>query len=591
MVNTPKRITAIEIAAQEPPKEVAISKEYQRHKRVFSEEESQRFPPSRPWDHEIKFLPGAPKTMDCKVYLLNQIEDQALLEFLKEELKKGYIKPSKAPYALPFFFIKKKDGKLRPVQDYRKINEWTIPDRYPLPLIPELISQVKGTKIFTKFDVQWGYNNVRMKEGDEEKAAFKTRYGLYEPRVMYFGLRNSPSTFQSMMNGLFAKVQDYFQPKGMEIVIYMDDILVATRTSMEDHHDTVHCVLWLLKYHDLYLKPSKCTWEQEEVDYLGLIIGKGNLRMDLAKVKVVTEWPTLKKLKDVRSFLGFCNFYRPFIEKFSQKAGPLHLLTKKEQKWQWGKEQAEAMELLKETMTKEPVLGQLDEEEPFEVEVDASGFAIGAVLLQRGKDKKRHPIAYYLATLTATERNYDVYDRELLAIVKTLRNWQMWLAGAKHQIKIFSDHMNLQYWKDLRKISRRIAREVLELSKYDFEIRHLPGNANGRADALSRRADYNQGEEDNEDITVLLKELFAYGIQIDPVLPRQDWERIKEWKEEFDLQRIDGTWYKEGKRVVTGPLEDRRGLIAENHDPPTKGHPGILRTIQAVERNYWWPNM
>ncbi len=177
---------------------------------MFSEEESQRFPPSRPWDHEIKFLPGAPKTMDCKVYPLNRIEDQALLEFLKEELKKGYIKPSKAPYASPFFFIKKKDGKLRPVQDYRKINEWTVPDRYPLLLIPELISQVKGAKIFTKFDVRWGYNNVRMKEGDEEKAAFKTRYGLYEPRVMYFGLRNSPSTFQSMMNGLFTKIQDYF---------------------------------------------------------------------------------------------------------------------------------------------------------------------------------------------------------------------------------------------------------------------------------------------------------------------------------------------------------------------------------------------
>jgi len=129
------------------------------------------------------------------------------------------------------------------------------------------------------------------------------------------------------------------------------------------------------------------------------------------------------------------------------------------------------------------------------------------------------------------------------------------------------------------------------MADYHFTIHHLPGSKNCRADALSRKPDYNQGEEDNEDVTVLPEELFAYGIRIDPVLPGQDWERIKEWKEEFNLQRIDGVWYKEGKRVVTGPLEDRRGLIVENHDPPTKGHPGILRTIQAVERNYWWPNM
>ncbi len=170
------------------------------------------------------------------------------------------------------------------------------------------------------------------------------------------------------------------------------------------------------------------------------------------------------------------------------------------------------MELLKQTMTKEPVLGQPDEEEPFEVEVDTLGFAVGAVLLQREKDKKCHPVAYYLATLTATERNYDIYDRELLAIVKTLRNWQMWLAGAKHRIKIFSNHMNLQYWKDPRKISRRIAREVLELSEYDFEIHHLPGKINRRADTLSRRANYDQGEEDNGDMTVLPEDLFAYGV-------------------------------------------------------------------------------
>ena len=155
----------------------------------------QRFPESRPWDHAIELKKDAPSTLPGKIYSLTQSEQKALQEFIKEHLQKGYIRPSKSPYAAPFFFIKKKDGKLRPVQDYRRINEWTIKNRYPLPLIPELINRVKGATLFSKFDVRWGYNNVRIKKGDEWKAAFITNQGLFEPRVMFFGLTNSPVDF------------------------------------------------------------------------------------------------------------------------------------------------------------------------------------------------------------------------------------------------------------------------------------------------------------------------------------------------------------------------------------------------------------
>ncbi len=182
---------------------IEVPEKYQQHTRVFSEEAAQRFPPKRPWDHAIELKPETPDVIDCKIYPLTQTEDQALVAFLDEQLKKGYIRPLKSPYVSPFFFIKKKDGKLRPVQDYCKLNEHTICNRYPLPFILDLISQVQDAHIFTKFDVRWGYNNIRIKAGDEEKGAFKTKYGLFEPLVMFFGLTNSLSTFQTMMNHIF----------------------------------------------------------------------------------------------------------------------------------------------------------------------------------------------------------------------------------------------------------------------------------------------------------------------------------------------------------------------------------------------------
>jgi hypothetical protein len=175
--------------------------------------------------------------------------------------EKGYIRPSKSPYASPFFFVRKKDGKLRPVQDYRKLNEFTIRNRYPLPLIPDLISQVRDAQIFTKFDVREGYNNVLIKEGDQHKAVFKTKYGLWEPLVMFFGLTNSPATFQAMMDYILEPIINLFQGKGTEIIVYMDDILIATSTSLEQHREAVHGVLDILEQNDLFIKPEKCIWE------------------------------------------------------------------------------------------------------------------------------------------------------------------------------------------------------------------------------------------------------------------------------------------------------------------------------------------
>ena len=198
-------------------------------------------------------------------------------------MEKGYIQKSKSPYASAFFFIKKKDGKLCPIQDYWKLNQYTIQNKYPLPLIPELISQVKDASIFSKFDIRWGYNNVRIKEGDQHKAAFKTKYRLYEPNVMFFGLTNSLATFQAMMDHILQPWGDKWALEGVQGSWYMDDILVASRDKKK-HQQATHELLDILEANDLFLKPEKCVWEQPRMDYLGLILEEGVMHMDPAKI-------------------------------------------------------------------------------------------------------------------------------------------------------------------------------------------------------------------------------------------------------------------------------------------------------------------
>ncbi len=560
------RTTATELAiqAQQYTTKREVPEEYKRFAKVFSEEESKRYPPKRAWDHAIEFKKDAPDAIDCKIYPQTQEEDKALQKFLAEEVEKGYIRPSKSPYASPFFYIKKKDGKLRPVQDYRKINAVTIRNQYPLPLISDLIRDLSNAHIYTKLDIRWGYNNIRIREGDEGKAAFKTRHGLFEPTVMYFGLTNSPATFQTMMNFIFRDTILKHELLGTTIRVYMDDIGIATRTDMKGHIVAVQDVLQIALNHDLYFKPEKCTFHAPSMDYLGVILEKGVTRMDPVKIAGIDTWPIPKNVTEVRRAVGFFNFYRPFIKGFAHIARPLHRLTRKDHEWKWGHEEQQAFDKLKRLVTEEPVLAHPDLTQQFEVEVDASGYAVGATLVQRKEDGKKHPIGYFSATLNEAQRNYDIYDLELLAIVLAFRNWRPLLAGSPHKVVVYSNHLNLQYWRSPQKISRRVAREVLELSEYDFEIRHIAGKMNGRADALSRRPDYDQGEDDNHDVVVLPDRLFVRAntieqaprlIQIlteedthpeDPVY-QQDEGVLKPWADAHRLKRIEGTWYKEGK--------------------------------------------
>jgi hypothetical protein len=479
------------VAAQQYTKKAEIPREYRAFAKVFSEEESQQFPLRRSCDHAIDFKPGAPDAIDCKIYPMTRVEDDALDTFIDEQLAKGYIHPSKSQYASSFF-IKKKDGKLRPVQDYWKVNAWMVHNQYPLPLIGDLIHDLGGATMFTKFDIRQGYNNICIKEGDKHKAAFKTRRGLFEPTVTYFGLCNSPATFQAFMNEIFCPIIAKHNLLETAIHVYMDDIAITTTAPLSTsltlaaHIAAITDVLTVAMEHNLYFKPKKCTFHAPSIDYLGVILEKGVTRMDLVKISGITDWPTPKSVKEVRSFLGFCNFYCPFIRGFASVARPLNELTRKDATWTWNDRQQQAFTTLKHRVTSESILAQPVLTDQFDLEVDASGFAVGAVLLQKKDSRKHHPVGYYSVTLNEAKRNYDIYNLELLAIVKALQNWRPLLAGAPHNIQVFSDHMNLQYWRDPQKISRPVACKFLELQEFPIKIHHVKGKHNGHANALSR---------------------------------------------------------------------------------------------------------
>ncbi|KAJ3565343.1 hypothetical protein NP233_g7688 [Leucocoprinus birnbaumii] len=283
-----------------------MAKPYSEYASLFDEKQSERFPLSRVYDHKIDTTPEfVPKSF--KAYQLSPGETEEVKTFIEENLRKGYIQESESPMASPMFFVGKKDGKLRPCQDYRYLNKYTIKNAYPIPMISQIMDKLKNAKYFTKLDVRLGYNNIRIREGDQWKAAFKTPLGLYEPTVMFFGLTNSPATFQHMMDTIFARMLD----KG-NIIIYMDDILVWGETIEELRERTIQA-LEILKTNDLYLKLEKCEFEKQRLEYLGHIISPGKVEMDPTKLDGIRQWPTPKSTRDVRKFMGFCNYYRKFI--------------------------------------------------------------------------------------------------------------------------------------------------------------------------------------------------------------------------------------------------------------------------------------
>lgn len=426
---------------------------------VFSKVKSERMPTRKVYDHPIEFVEGASLPKPAKIYPLSPREQNSLDDWINEELRKGYIRPSTSPVAAPFFFVKKADGGLRPCMDYRPLNEITVKNRYPIPRIADLIDSLSQASIFTKIDLRWGYNNVRIREGDEWKMAFITKRGLFEATVMYFGFSNAPATFQAMMNDILGDLI----LKG-KVMVYLDDILIFGN-DIKEHCALIKEVLKRLRDNDLFAKAEKCFFERSSIDYLGMVISKGNVAMDPKKVSGVLEWPVPAKVKQVQAFLGFANFYRRFIKDFAKLAKPLTDLTKKDQPWVWGSEQTNAFETLKKAFTTAPILRIPDDVNPFRLSTDASDFAIGSVLSQLDPDDNLwHPVAFHSKSLNVHERNYEIYDKEMLAIIRALEEYRHYLEGHPEKFEIWSDHQNLTYFKSAQKLTRRQARWALYLT-------------------------------------------------------------------------------------------------------------------------------
>lgn len=525
-----------------------IPEEYRIYEKLFKEELETKVPQHSRWDHEIWL-----KTDDLpfqKIYNLNEKELFTLKEYLEEELRKGNIRESTSPAGFPVMFVPKKNGKLRLVVDYRRLNALTIKDRTPLPLITELKDRLRGKQIFTALDLKGAYNLIRIKEGDEWKTAFRTKFGLYEYLVMPFGLTNAPATFQRMINNVLRQYLDVF------VVCYLDDILIFSDTE-DEHKEHVHKVLKALQDANLLVEPEKSHFHVKEVDFLGHTITPGEIRMEKKKISAVADWKTPTNVKEVQSFLGFANYYRRFIRDFSKIANPLTELTKKEKTFQWTTKTQEAFEQLQQAILSEPVLVMFDPNKEIELETDASDFALGGQIGQRNEQGKLHPIAFYSHKLHGAELNYPIYDKEFLAIVNCFKEFRHYLMGSMHQVKVYTDHQNIAHFATTQELNRRQLRYAEYLCEFDFVIIHRKGSDNGRADAISRRPDFDTG-------TMKAKE---------QLLEKND-------KGEYRFTQQTETL---GLMQKIIPEDKEHDFIHKFHSHPLHGHQGTTKTVKRLQ--------
>ena len=621
---------------------------YQDYQNLFDDINATKLPAHKPYDHEIPLAKGTMPPFG-PIYSLSELELKTLKKYLEDNLASGFIKPSTSPAGAPILFVKKKDGSLRLCVDYRGLNNITVKNRYALPLISELIDRLSSAKIFTKLDLRGAYNLIRIKQGDEWKTAFRTRYGHYEYQVMPFGLVNAPASFQALMNDLLRPYLDIF------VIVYLDDILIYS-SDVAKHEEHVKKVLEVLAKANLYCKLEKCIFHATQVDFLGYRISKEGVKMDPAKVKAVQSWPAPTSVKALQSFLGFANYYRLFILNFTSLAEPLHRLLKKGTNWSWGPDQQNAFTQIKQQFDEGKLLLHFDALKPCTLETDASDFAIAGVLYQENATGKLQPVAFYSRKLAPAEANYAITDKELLAIVSCLKHWRCYLEGANFQTTIYCDHSNLLAFTTSKKLSRRQARWSEQLGGFDFIIKHISGAKNKGADLLSRRQDYfdsatlpstqplldaskivaaclhhsttqyqppqNSSElgqplnmevpQDTSSLSLIaaattstgditisdsLLSAFQNAYQRDPFTKKalEHLSKSTQTEPHAGLQHFSTTpsgllVYKHLIYVPRCKKLQLR-LLYEHHDTPIAGHFGIAKTFELLSRKFYWPNL
>ena len=393
----------------------------------------------------------------------------------------GFICSSSSVHAALVLFVRKKDGSLHLCMDFRGLNKITKKDRYPLSHITDLLDALSRVQIYTKIDLRHAYHLVHISARDEWKTSFCTRYGSYEWLVMPFGLMNAPAVFQWFVNTVFADLLDVC------VIVYLDDILIYS-ADKASHKEHVQEVLRRLHKHGLYAKPEKCEFHTDSTEYLGYQLSPSGLTMSLDKVQTIQDWPEPQKVKDIQSFLGFTNFYRQFIDNYSDIVTPLTCLTRKGTAWSFIDSCRSAFCKLKDAITSAPMI----------VETNASDYAIAGILSLHCSDDEIRSVAYYSRTLSAPELNYDTHNKELLAIHEAFKSWHHYLEGSAAPVDVVTDHKNLEYFATTKLLTRRQACWSEFLSQFNMVIRFHPRKLGVKPDSLTRCWDI-YSKEGNKD--------------------------------------------------------------------------------------------
>lgn len=594
-----------------------VPDKYHDYASVFSPVDVENLPPHRPeFDAAIELEEGKIPLFG-PLYHLSQHERQVLFDYVETNLRKGFIRRSTSSAGSPVLFVCKKTGELRLCVDYRGLNAITKKNRYPLPLFDDLLDRVQGCKVFSVLDLKNAFNLIRVRDGDEWKTAFRTHLGLFEYTVMPFGLTNAPGIFQGFIQDTLRNLLD------VVCVVYIDDILIFSRTP-EEHEHHVKLVLNRLHEAGLFANAKKCAFEQSEVEYLGYLLSSDGIKMHPRKLETIADWPTPASVKDVQSFLGFTNFYRRFIDGYAHIVVPLNALTKKDVRaapFTLTPAAADAFSMLKHVFMSQPVLSHFDPNLPCTLATDTSDFAIAGVLHQPDSDGLLHPVAFFSRKLSPAEINYEVYNKELLAIVESFRDMRAWLIGTDPPVSVVSDHKNLEYFMSSRVLNRRQARWSMFLSEFNFVLNYAPGLKNP-ADAPSRCSDFAPQEGDdvlhaNEKVLLTpfhTQKLFPSGSQSSAHQPlhistitstaidtSKLWHRYdaavrddKEWRDALTRQdpkfKLDGNLvFYDGRLFI--PRSMRADILHSRHDSPLAGHRGRQATLHNVLCDYSWPGI
>ncbi|KAH7621071.1 putative Transposon Tf2-6 polyprotein [Nannochloris sp. 'desiccata'] len=538
-------------------------------------------PVDREIEHEIELEPGASPVAQ-QMYRLSFEELAELKTQILDYLNRGFIRPSKSPYGAPILFVRKKSGALRMCVDYRGLNRITKKNRCPLPRIDDLLDKLAGAKYFTSLDLKSAYHQIKIKEEDIEKTAFRTPFGHFEFVVLPFGLCNAPATFQTLMNNVFRDELHQF------VLCYLDDIMIFSK-SLQAHIQHVRHVFEKLRKNKLFVNKEKCLFFQTKIAWLGYIISENGIKVDQSKISTILEWPVPKNIIDILSFLGFTGYYRKFIEKYSHIAAPMTELLKKDISFIWTPTQQQAFETLKSKLTTAPILILPSPDFPFEMYTDASDFAFGGVLMQdQGQGLK--PVAFSSKKLSEAERKYDIYEKEALSQIHHLKLWRCYIQSA-HRSTAYTDNNVLKYLQTQPRLSPRQARWMEVLSQFNVYVEYITGKANVVADALSRRPDFAMTVVfacQDSDWLLQLKESYKESPEAKKIIQLIQEKQSRDYV--FDHGYIVRRTPENTQLYVPeGPL--RKELVEEHHDSLLAGHFGVAKTAALLLRCYYWPQL